>query len=85
MVGFNCPRNQGRYTDYKTIYWAMKRISERSGHDMAAGKNIPVPKIEDLKKEVTELSDYRNKLRKRSKVAESTRKKLEWPPKATTV
>ena len=71
--------------DYKTIYWAMKRISERSGHDMAAGKNIPVPKIEDLKKEVTELSDYRNKLRKRSKVAESTRKKLERPPKATTV
>ena len=71
--------------DYKTIFWAMKRVSERSGHDMAAAKNIPVPKIEDLKKEVTELDEYRDKLRKRSKAAENTRKKLERPPKATTV
>ena len=71
--------------DYKTIFWAMKRVSERSGHDMAAAKNIPVPKIEDLKKEVAELDNYRDKLRKRSKVAENTRKKLERPPKATTV
>ena len=36
--------------DYKTIFWAMKRASERSGHDMAAAKNIPLPKIEELKK-----------------------------------
>ena len=71
--------------DYKTIFWAMKRVSERSGHDMAAAKNIPVPKIEDLKEEVAELDNYRDKLRKRSKVAENTRKKLERPPKATTV
>ena len=40
---------------YKTIFWAMKRASERSGHYMAAAKNIPLPKIEDLKKEVTAL------------------------------
>ena len=70
--------------DYKTIFWAMKRASERSGHDMAAAKNIPLPKIEDLKKEVTALDEYRIGLRKRSKAAEETRKKLEQPPKAVT-
>ena len=70
--------------DYKTIFWAMKRVSERSGHDMAAAKNLPVPKIEDLKKEVTALDKYRVGLRKRSKAAEETRTKLEQPPKALT-
>ena len=61
--------------DYKTIFWAMKRASERSGHDMAAAKNIPFPEIEDLKKEVTALDGYRIGLRKRSKAAEETRQK----------
>ena len=70
--------------DYKTIFWAMKRVSERSGHDMAAAKNTPVPKIEDLKKGVTELDKYRIKLRERSKAAEKTRRRLETPPKAAT-
>ena len=70
--------------DYKTIFWAMKRASERSGHDMAAIKNIPLPKIEDLEKEVGVLDHYRTGLRKRSKAAEKTRKKLEQPPKAAT-
>ena len=70
--------------DYKTVFWAMKRVSERAGHDMAAAKNIPLPKIEDLKKEVTALDDYRAHLRKRSKVTEETRRKLEQPPKAAT-
>ena len=70
--------------DYKTIFWAVKRASERSGHDMAAAKNLPVPKIEDLKKEVTALDEYRVGLRKRSKAAEETRKMLEQPPKALT-
>ena len=70
--------------DYKTIFWAMKRVSERSGHDMAAAKNLPLPKIEDLKKDVTELDDYRTGLRRRSKAAEETRKQLEQPPKAAT-
>ena len=70
--------------DYKTIFFAMKRVSERSGHDMAAAKNIPVPSIDDLKNEVAELNNYRDKLRKRSKVAEETRRRLEKPPKAAT-
>ena len=70
--------------DYKTIFWAMKRASERSGHDMPAAKNAPLPKIEEIKEEVSMLDTYRNQVRKRAKVAEEARKKLEQPPKATT-
>lgn len=70
--------------DYKTIFWAMKRASERSGHDMAAAKNAPLPKIEEIKEEVSMLDTYRNQVRKRAKAAEEARKKLEQPPKATT-
>ena len=70
--------------DYKTIFWAMKRVSERSGHDMAAAKNAPLPKIEELKEEVSTLDMYLKKVRKRAKEAERVRKLLEQPPKATT-
>ena len=42
-------------SDYKTIYWAMKRVSERSGHDMAAGKNVPAPTPDDMKADLDEL------------------------------
>ena len=70
--------------DYKTIFWAMKHASERSGHDMAAAKNLPLPKISDLKDEVTMLDNYRNKLRKRSVSKEKFRKNLEKPPEAAT-
>ena len=44
--------------DYKTIFWAMKRASERSGHDMAAAKNAPLPNIEEIKEEVSALDSY---------------------------
>ena len=71
--------------DYKTIFWAMKRASERSGHDMAAAKNMPVPKVGEMKGEVTALANYCDKVRKRAKSAEENRKKLEEPPKATIV
>ena len=68
--------------DYKTIYWAIKRVSEYSGHDIAAAKSLPFPKIEDLKKEVNQLDDYRNSLKNRSKATEKRRENLEKPPKA---
>ena len=70
--------------DYKIIFFAMKRASERSGHDMAAARNAPLPKIEEIKEEVSMLDTYRDQVRKRAKVAEEARKKLEQPPKATT-
>ena len=70
--------------DYKTIFWAMKRASERSGHDMAAARNMPFQTVGDLKKEITALDGYRNQLRRRSKAVELRRKQLEQPPKAAT-
>lgn len=71
--------------DYKTIFFAMKHASERSGHDMAAARNMPFPKIEDLKIDLTNLEDYRKELRKGlTKVAER-REKLEQPPTAKTI
>jgi hypothetical protein len=70
--------------DYKKIYWAMKRVSERSGHDMAAGKNLPPPKIDDMKADLKEFEDYQSAIRKRKKDTEEVRKKLEEPPKAAT-
>ncbi len=69
--------------DYRTIFWAVKRASERSGHDMPAARNIPLPEIEDLKREVKNLNDYRAGLRRRSRAVQENRKKLEKPPPAT--
>jgi hypothetical protein len=71
--------------DYKKIFWAMKRVSERSGHDMAAGKNLPPPKINDMKADLKEFEDYQGVIRKRKKDTEDARKKLEEPPKAETL
>lgn len=69
--------------DYKTIYWAMKRVSERSGHDMAAGKNVPTPKPTDMKTDLDAIDTFRAGVQKRRKEAEERRMKLEDPPKAT--
>lgn len=70
--------------DYKTVYWAMKRVSERSGHDMAGGKNIPPPDVDTMRQDIEELDKYRLAVRDRSKKTEEARKALEKPPKAAT-
>lgn len=69
-------------SDYKTIYWAMKRVSERSGHDMAAGKNIPVPTPDDMKADLGELETFREQVAKRGKDQAKVREALEQAPKA---
>ena len=71
--------------DYRVIFWAMKRASERSGHDMAAGRNMPLPTTKEMKDQVNELDRYRTKVRKRANETERERKKLERPPKGRTV
>ena len=68
--------------DYAKIYWAMKRASERSGHDMASARNLPLPKIEDMQADLNELDAYRDITNKRSKETTERRKKLEKPPAA---
>lgn len=70
--------------DYKTVFWAMKRVSERSGHDMAVGKNIPIPTPTDMKSDLDEIDSYRQMLKKRSLAASQVRMELEKPPVAKT-
>ncbi len=71
--------------DYKKIFWAMKRVSERSGHDMAAARNAPVPKPDDLKADLKAIDEYRLAVDKRRQETENRRKEYEKPPKATTL
>lgn len=71
--------------DHKQVYWAMKRVSERSGHDMAAGKAIPVPTPSDMKSDLDVIDQYRIDANKRKKDAEKRRIELEQPPKATVL
>lgn len=68
--------------DYKKIFWAMKRASERSGHDMAAGRNLPIPKPSDLKSDLIIIDEYRAQIAKRRVETESRRKELETAPGA---
>jgi hypothetical protein len=69
--------------DHKQVFWAMKRVSERSGHDMAAGKAIPTPTPSDMKADLDLIDTYRFDSAKRKKDVEKRRGDLEQPPKAT--
>lgn len=69
-------------SDYKTVYWAMKRVSERSGHDMAAGKNVPAPTPDDMKADLDELETFRIQVAKRGKDQAKVREALEEAPNA---
>ncbi len=71
--------------DYKKIFWAMKRVSERSGHDMAAARNVPVPKPDDMKADLKAIDDYRVAIDKRRKETTERRAEYEQPPKAKTL
>lgn len=68
--------------DYVKIYWAMKRASERSGHDMAVGRNVPAQKYDDMQADLKELSEYRSVINKRRKDTDQRRELLEKPPAA---
>ena len=71
--------------DYKTIFWAMKHVSERSGHDMAPGRNVPVPKPDEMKSDLMTIDEYRAKIDKRRKATSDGRAGYEKAPKAATL
>ena len=71
--------------DYKKIYWAMKHVSERSGHDMAPGRNVPIPKPDEMKSDLKVIDDYRLAIDRRKKATTDRRADYEKPPKATTL
>ncbi len=69
--------------DYRTIFFAMKRASERSGHDMSAGRDIPQPSPDEMEADLTVLDNFRIELGKRRKATFATRSALENPVGAT--
>jgi energy-coupling factor transporter ATP-binding protein EcfA2 len=71
--------------DYKTIYFAMKHVSERSGHDMPAGRNIPVPTPTEMLADVQTLDSFQGDYKKRRKAADDARKALLNPTKAALI
>lgn len=68
--------------DYQIIFHAMKRASEYSGHDRAAGRQIDPPSKEQMRKDLLELIGFRSTRQKRRAGCEDTRRKLEGPPAA---
>lgn len=68
--------------DYGVIYHAMKRASERSGHDMPEGRAISAPSADEMLADVETLDRLRLEIATRRKVVEKRRKTLEEPVKA---
>ena len=67
--------------DYQTIYAGMKRVSELA-HDMAAGRNIPVPDSVEIRRDLDVLDNYRAAVQARRRDSQGRREALEHPPAA---
>ena len=61
--------------DHRTVYFAMKRASEFSGHDWAKGRLPRVPQIADMETAIGEARTYFNTLNKRTGETSSKRRK----------
>jgi hypothetical protein len=66
--------------DYQTIYAAMKRVSEFSGHDMAAGRQLPPPDPNDMRRDVEAIDAFRLLVQGRKNALRQRRGALEQPP-----
>jgi hypothetical protein len=71
--------------DYQRVYWAMKRVSERSGHDTAAAKVFQAPTLQEMKNDLDAIENFRIEISKRKKANEERRTAFEKPPKAETL
>ena len=71
--------------DYRTIFFSMKRVSERSGHDTAAGRQIAVPDKAEMRRDLEVIDEYRNTIRQRKRSLEQERRALEEAPRAQVV
>lgn len=68
--------------DYQRIFANMKRVSEISGHDMAAGRQIPVPDLAEMQRDLDAIDAYRTELQRRRNDLRVRRQALEEPPVA---
>ena len=71
--------------DFTTIYHAIKRVSEYSGHDQAQANNTPLPKNDDIGKDLERIIEFRDELKERKNKTEASRKQLLHPHKAQTI
>jgi hypothetical protein len=71
--------------DYQLIFAAMSHVSEFSGHDMAAGRQIPVPDLDDMRRDLEQLHAYRVQIHGRKRALQERRGALEAPPVAEVV
>ena len=70
--------------DHKTVFFAMKRASEYSGHDRPAGRQPTLRTIDEMRVDLDDLRKFFNDARKRREALEETRGALETPAKAQT-
>jgi len=68
--------------DYRTIFFAMKRASERSGHDQAAARQIDVPDKKQLQADLFEFQGFLANYRRKSQAVSERRREVERPPQA---
>ena len=68
--------------DYRRVFFAMKTVSQYSGHDTAQGLAIPLPRPKDMAAALKEIDDFRGAVKKRKDETEKKRKELEEPQKA---
>jgi hypothetical protein len=71
--------------DYQVIFAAMSRVSEFSGHDMAPGRQIPVPDANEMREDLDELDRYRIQIHGRKNALRERRRAMEAPPLAEVV
>jgi hypothetical protein len=71
--------------DYQVIYTAMARVSEFSGHDMAAGRQLPLPDLADMRQDLDQIEAYQKKVRQRRRDLSDRRGAREAPPLAEVV
>jgi hypothetical protein len=68
--------------DHRIVFTAMRRVSELSGHDMAAGRQLPMPNGADIRRDLDTLDQYRNAVQRRKRDLQARREALEGPPQA---
>lgn len=71
--------------DYQVIFANMKRVSDFSGHDMAPGRQIPVPDLAEMRRDLDAVDSYRNEVHRRKNALRARRQALEEPPAAQVV
>lgn len=67
--------------DYQVIFAAISKISENSGHDMAAGRQLPPPGKAEMRRDLEHLDQFRMHVHRRKNETRDRRAALECPPR----